>query len=61
MAETMKFVVKNVMQHAIASKSLDVTQLSKLESHLRAPFFLSRCAESVQSARQARVITSNMR
>lgn len=38
MAETMKFVVKNVMQHAIASKSLDVTQLSKLESALKSTF-----------------------
>jgi hypothetical protein len=38
MAETMQFLVRNVMQHAVASNSLGDTQLSKLESALKNTF-----------------------
>jgi glycosyltransferase involved in cell wall biosynthesis len=38
MVDTMKFLTKNVLQHAIASKRLKATQLSELESALERTF-----------------------
>ena len=39
MSDTMKFLVKNVMHHAIASNALSAPELSKLEAALAGTFF----------------------